>query len=79
MDETAASVDALATELRGHGISVHLCGGPRSTLPWLGDDDPATDAIAMLVPVYRAIERLARAWGFDPDRPPLLSKVTSTY
>src|SRR5882672_12343883 len=45
MDETAATVDALANELRESGISVHLCGGPRSTLPWLGDDDPATDAI----------------------------------
>jgi glucosamine--fructose-6-phosphate aminotransferase (isomerizing) len=78
-DETAATVDALATELRESGIAVHLCGGPRSTLPWLGDDDPATDAIAMLVPAYRAIESLAREWGFDPDRPPQLSKVTKTF
>ena len=79
MDETAATVDALATELSESGISVHLCGGPRSTLPWLGDDDPATDAITMLVPFYRAIERLAREWGFDPDHPPQLSKVTKTF
>jgi glucosamine--fructose-6-phosphate aminotransferase (isomerizing) len=79
MDETAATVDALATELRESGISVHLCGGPRSTLPWLGDDDPATDAITMLIPFYRAIERLARERGFDPDRPPQLSKITETF
>jgi glucosamine--fructose-6-phosphate aminotransferase (isomerizing) len=25
------------------------------------------------------IERAARAWGFDPDRPPQLSKVTETF
>jgi glucosamine--fructose-6-phosphate aminotransferase (isomerizing) len=79
MDETAATVDQLASELREREIALHLCGGPRSTLPWLGDDEPATDAITMLVPAYRLIERTARAWGFDPDRPPQLSKVTETF
>jgi glucosamine--fructose-6-phosphate aminotransferase (isomerizing) len=48
-------------------------------LPWLGDDDPAIDAITMLVPAYRMIERTAREWGFDPDRPPQLTKVTETF
>jgi glutamine---fructose-6-phosphate transaminase (isomerizing) len=79
MDETAATVDALASELRERRIALHLCGGPRSTLPWLGDDDPAIDAITMLVPAYRMIERTAREWGFDPDRPPQLTKVTETF
>ena len=79
MDETAATLDALAHELAESGIALHLCGGPRGTLPWLGDDDPATDAITMLVPAYRMVERAARAWGFDPDRPPQLSKVTETF
>ena len=78
MDETAATMDAVAAELREREIPLHLCGGPRSTLPWLGDDDPSTDAITMLVPAYRMIEHTARAWGFDPDRPPQLSKVTET-
>ncbi|WP_024516182.1 SIS domain-containing protein [Bradyrhizobium sp. Tv2a-2] len=78
-DETAATVDQLADDLRGSGISLHLAGGPRASLPWIGDDDAATDAITMLVPAYRMIERTARAWGFDPDRPPQLSKVTQTY
>src|SRR5438105_2365506 len=79
MDETAAMVDAVASELRERKIALHLCGGPRSTLPWLGDDDPTTDGITMLVPAYRLIERIAREWGFDPDRPPQLSKVTETF
>jgi glucosamine--fructose-6-phosphate aminotransferase (isomerizing) len=79
MDETAATVDRLARELRERKIALHLCGGLGGTLPWLGDDDPATDAITMLVPAYRLVERTARAWGFDPDRPPQLSKVTETF
>lgn len=78
-DETAATVDSLAEDLRQSGVAVHLCGGPHGTLPWIGDDDPATDAITMLVPAYRMIERTARAFGFDPDRPPQLSKVTETF
>ena len=78
-DETAATVDQLAGDLRQSGVAMHLSGGPHSTLPWLGDDDPATDAITMLVPAYRMIERTARAFGFDPDRPPQLSKVTETF
>jgi glucosamine--fructose-6-phosphate aminotransferase (isomerizing) len=79
MDETAATIDQLAGELRESKIAVHLCGGPRGNLPWLADDDPATDAITMLIPGYRMIERIARAWGFDPDRPPQLSKITETF
>jgi glutamine---fructose-6-phosphate transaminase (isomerizing) len=78
-DETAASVDALARELREQGIVLHLCGGPNGSLPWLAEDDGATDAITMLVPAYRMIERTARDWGFDPDRPPRLSKITETF
>ena len=79
MDETAATVDALANELREQKIKLHLCGGPQGSLPWLERDDPATDPITMLVPAYRLIEQTARQWGFDPDRPPRLSKITETF
>jgi glucosamine--fructose-6-phosphate aminotransferase (isomerizing) len=78
-DETAVMIDALADELNETGIRLHVCGGPRGTLPWLGDDDPVTDAIAMLVPAYRMVEQIARQFGFDPDRPPHLSKITETF
>ena len=78
-DPTSPMMDALAGELNHAGTRLHVCGGPRGTLPWLGDDDPATDAIAMLVPAYRMIEAVARQFGFDPDRPPHLSKVTETF
>lgn len=77
-DDTAAAVDVLIENLRAGGIPVAACGGPSSDLPWIGDDVPATDAIAMLAPAYRLIEATARAKGFDPDRPPHLSKVTKT-
>ena len=40
MDETAASVDALAEELRQQKIALHLCGGPRGSLPWLAGMTP---------------------------------------
>ncbi|MGQ0662162.1 MAG: SIS domain-containing protein [Pseudomonadota bacterium] len=77
-DETAATVDLLAADLSAAGEKLFVCGGPSSNLPWIGDDHAAVDPIAMLVPSYRAIEGAARAAGFDPDRPPLLSKVTET-
>jgi glucosamine--fructose-6-phosphate aminotransferase (isomerizing) len=78
-DETAEAVDALARELRAQNLALHLAGGPHGSLPWLKEDDPATDPIAMLVPAYRMIEQAARARGFDPDRPPSLTKITETF
>jgi glucosamine--fructose-6-phosphate aminotransferase (isomerizing) len=79
MDETAATVDAVARELGEQSIPLHLCGGPYGSLPWLRDEDPATDPITMLVPAYRIIEQTARGCGFNPDRPPHLSKITETF
>src|SRR4051794_24804106 len=78
-DETAAAVDALAEELRQAKIAVHLCGGPQGSLSWLTGDAPAPDPVTMLVPAYRMIEHTARACGFDPDRPPSLTKITETF
>jgi glucosamine--fructose-6-phosphate aminotransferase (isomerizing) len=77
-DETASSVDALVHDLRQSGETPFVVGGPLGTLPWIGDDHPAGDPIAMLVPAYRAIEAAVRARGWDPDRPPHLAKVTRT-
>lgn len=77
-DEVAESVDALVRDIRGQGVPVEVCGGPFGTLPWLPDDHPACDPIAMLIPAYRAIEAEARARGFNPDAPPSLTKVTET-
>jgi glutamine---fructose-6-phosphate transaminase (isomerizing) len=77
-DATAATVDDLCSDLRNWRLNVFVAGGSASGLPWLGDDHPACDVVCMLVPAYRTIERVARATGCDPDRPPFLSKVTRT-
>jgi len=77
-DQTAAMVDTLVATLRSTGHKVHLCGGPATSLPWIGDDYAVTDAITLLAPAYRLLETTARRLGFDPDCPPYLSKVTET-
>lgn len=75
-DETAASVRSTLQALRDGGARTFSCGG--GDLPWIGADHPATDAIAMLPPAWRFIEAQAQRLGYDPDRPPFLTKVTRT-
>ncbi|HZP74525.1 MAG TPA: SIS domain-containing protein [Pseudolabrys sp.] len=77
-DATAASVDDLIRDLRAAGETVFAAGGPEGTLPWIDDDHPICDPVAMLLPCYRAIEAAARGQGLDPDHPPHLSKITRT-
>jgi glucosamine--fructose-6-phosphate aminotransferase (isomerizing) len=77
-DETAASVDALVQDLSNAHETLCVAGGPLGTLPWIGDDHPVCDPVAMLLPAYRAIETAVRRRGLDPDRPPHLEKVTQT-
>lgn len=77
-DESAPGVDLLVHDLREADETVFLAGGPEGSLPWIGDDHPACDPIAMLLPAYKAIEAAARQRGLDPDRPEHLSKVTHT-
>jgi glucosamine--fructose-6-phosphate aminotransferase (isomerizing) len=48
------------------------------TLPVADTLDPVLDPIALVQSFYRFSERLARARGYDPDRPAALSKVTRT-
>jgi len=76
-DETGATVDELARDLRASGETV-FTAGDGGTLPWIGGDHPICDPVTMLVPAYRAIEAAARGAGLDPDNPPHLSKVTRT-
>jgi len=77
-DEAAATVDELIDELVAQNETVSAAGGPSGTLPWIGDDHPICDPVAMLLPAYRAIEQATRARGLDPDKPRYLSKVTHT-
>jgi glucosamine--fructose-6-phosphate aminotransferase (isomerizing) len=77
-DQAAAAIDGLVHDLNGAGETVFTVGGPAGTLPWIGDGHPICDPVVMLIPAYRAIEKVARRRGFDPDNPPYLSKVTRT-
>lgn len=77
-DEAAATVDDLIRDLTKEKETVFAAGGPAGTLPWIGDDHPICDPIAMLLPAYIAIERATRQRGLDPDKPRYLSKVTHT-
>jgi glucosamine--fructose-6-phosphate aminotransferase (isomerizing) len=77
-DETAATADDLVSDLREAGENVFSAGGAEGSLPWLDEDHPVGDPIAMLMPAYKAIEAAARRAGLDPDNPPHLNKVTST-
>jgi glucosamine--fructose-6-phosphate aminotransferase (isomerizing) len=77
-DQTVSATDGLVRDLAAAEETVFTTGGPHGNLPWMGDDHPACDVIAMLLPAYNTIEAAARARDFDPDNPPYLSKVTRT-
>jgi glucosamine--fructose-6-phosphate aminotransferase (isomerizing) len=77
-DETAATADELVRDLRQADAKVFAAGGAGGGLPWLDDDHPVCDPVAMLMPAYRAIEATARRLGLNPDNPPHLEKVTHT-
>lgn len=77
-DEATVTVDDLISDLVNQKETVFVVGGPAGTLPWIGDDHPICDPVAMLLPAYIAIERAARQSGLDPDKPRHLSKVTHT-
>jgi glucosamine--fructose-6-phosphate aminotransferase (isomerizing) len=78
-DPAAAAVDELVRDLNEARETVFAAGGAAGTLPWIGDGHPACDPVAMLIPAYRAIEAVALRRGYDPDKPPHLSKVTRTF
>jgi glucosamine--fructose-6-phosphate aminotransferase (isomerizing) len=77
-DPAAIAIDELAHDLNEARETVFAAGGAAGNLSWIGDDHPACDPVAMLIPAYRAIEEVARRRGLDPDKPPHLSKVTRT-
>lgn len=77
-DEAAGAVDDVIRDLKDAGETIFTAGGPAATLPWIGDGHPVCDPVLMLMPAYHAIEAVARSRGFDPDKPPYLSKVTRT-
>jgi glucosamine--fructose-6-phosphate aminotransferase (isomerizing) len=79
----AAEESAIETvaRLAGQGALAFSTGpvlpGMR-TLPVAPTGHPLTEPLSLVVSFYAFVERLSRALGFDPDRPPHLSKVTRT-
>ena len=79
-DETRAGVESLAQQLAARGTDVMLAGAELpniASLPSLRSH-PAIEPMLMIQSFYRMVSSLSLARGFDPDRPPNLSKVTET-
>ncbi len=69
-----------AKQMRTKGAQVLLIGPAaiEPDLETISTGNPDLDPIAMIQTFYRFVEALSRSLGRDPDRPPLLSKVTMT-
>jgi glucosamine--fructose-6-phosphate aminotransferase (isomerizing) len=79
-DETAESVDSFARDLAAQGAPVFVAGAkiPGTIQLQTIEADAIVAPILQIQSFYRAAVSLSVARGFDPDRPPLLSKVTET-
>ena len=76
-----AGLLALAAEMRERGAKVLLAapaGTPNSNLPIIETTSLDLAPISAIQSFYPMVEALARARGFDPDRPHYLAKVTRT-
>lgn len=73
--EVQASLDTAETRFRSVGASVWRL---RPSDAGAADLAPAAAAAALLYLTYPLVLAVARALGFDPDRPETLSKVTQT-
>jgi glucosamine--fructose-6-phosphate aminotransferase (isomerizing) len=79
-DATLEGVEALAAEFAAEGAEVLLAGPARpgaTHLPVL-DAHPALQPMLAVASFYVMVEKLSRMRGYDPDRPPNLSKITKT-
>jgi glucosamine--fructose-6-phosphate aminotransferase (isomerizing) len=80
-DEAEASVIDTADELAAGGAAVHVTSrGVKKAhqLKFVDTGHALTDALALIVPFYGFVEKLARDRGLDPDQPVRLKKVTET-
>ena len=80
-DAAGPSVAALAANLVERGACVIAAGARIKgaiNLPAVSGLHPAVEPAAYALSVYRMVAALSVARGLDPDRPPLLHKVTET-
>lgn len=76
-----AGLIALAQDLMAQGARVLLAAPPEVpgvSLPLVPAPHPELDTLTAIQSFYPLAEALSRARGYDPDRPPHLSKVTKT-
>ena len=79
-DEAADGLDGLVAEMAARGSTVLVTGpaaGGAVALP-VPPSHSATAPILAVQAFYRAANALSVRRGFDPDRPPHLSKITET-
>ena len=80
-DETLPGVEATVDALAAQGARVLMAGGARRAgvlaLPVIAAH-PVLQPITQAQSLYRMVEALALARGFDPDHPPHLAKITKT-
>jgi glucosamine--fructose-6-phosphate aminotransferase (isomerizing) len=79
-DETAPGIEALAADAAARGASVFVAGAevPGTVALPTPRASAAATPLLQVQSLYHAAARLSVARGFDPDRPPHLSKVTET-
>ena len=79
-DASATGIDALVADMLAQGAPVLVAGeAPRGAIALpLPEADPAVAPILAIQAFYRAANALSVRRGLDPDRPPLLNKVTET-
>jgi len=80
-DAAGPSVASLAADLAERGACVIAAGSRVEgaiNLPTVPGLHPAVAPAACILSVYRMVAALSAARGLDPDRPPLLHKVTET-
>ena len=74
-----AELLALAEDLRGRDVCVLLAAASGDAeLPVVSAAHDVLDNVSMVQSFYPMVEALARARGYDPDRPQHLNKVTKT-
>ncbi len=79
-DPTRAGLETLARDMLAAGVTVIVAGarGPGAVNLDCAAADEVTAPMAHALSFYRLADALAAARGLDPDRPPLLHKVTET-
>lgn len=80
-DAAEASVAEVVDRLAGQGARAFITSSKSNAataLPRAETGEAVTGALSLIVSFYAFVEALSRRRGFDPDRPPHLSKVTQT-